>query len=220
MEVLSFIIIAFTIYSIIASVNSKGGYRTQRRSNFPWEVQLPREKQFPPENHFPREIRFPQTQPPEYKETQQSFPTARQEKDTRYSTASGQNLDPYKDIELAQAQGYEGEWGDEGRSAGMSDEFWVEGSTGIEGTAGTEGTMGTEGISGSVGIAGTEGAPETVGSVRPQRGSSAKGRSASSGVATRVWNNELSRQDLVRGVIWSEILGRPRAMKPYRGPRG
>lgn len=29
-----------------------------------------------------------------------------------------------------------------------------------------------------------------------------------------------SGNPLVNGIIWSEILGRPRALRPYRGPRG
>lgn len=201
MEVLSFIIIAFTIYSIIASVNTKGGNLPRGRTRFPGEIKFPQKNQFPPE------IRFPQSGTTEYRETQRS-----EETDARNSSASGQNLDPYKDMELAQAQGYEGEWGDEGRPTNMRPAMSDEGSIGVEGSVGTEGIAGTEGSAGTEGI------------FVPQKKLSTKEkanlRTVSSAAATGVWDNELSMKDLVRGVIWSEVLGRPRAMKPHRGPRG
>lgn len=72
----------------------------------------------------------------------------------------------------------------------------------------TEGTQGTEGTSEYVGILGAEAykrQEETLGEVR--------GRN-SSGVCL-----SLSKRELVQGVIWAEILGKPRAMHPFRGPR-
>jgi hypothetical protein len=36
---------------------------------------------------------------------------------------------------------------------------------------------------------------------------------------SRCANISLTKSELVQGVMWAEILGKPRAMHPYRGPR-
>ena len=86
-----------------------------------------------------------------------------------------------------------------------------EGTRGTEGTQGIEGLQGNEGTSDYVGILGTEaykGTEVTLGEDLARNPSSLVGVQLS-----------LTQRDLVQGVMWAEILGKPRAMHPYRGPR-
>ena len=73
----------------------------------------------------------------------------------------------------------------------------------------TEGTQGIEGTSEYVGILGLEaykGAEKTPGEEMVRNPSGLSGVS-------------LTERELVKGVMWAEILGKPRAMRPFRGPR-
>jgi len=80
-----------------------------------------------------------------------------------------------------------------------------------EGTQGIEGTQGTEGTSEYVGILGAEAYKSTEGTLGVEMG---RNPSGSSGIQLSV-----SERELVQGVMWAEILGKPRAMHSYRGPR-
>lgn len=83
----------------------------------------------------------------------------------------------------------------------------------------------TEGMQGDEGRPGIEGTPGTEGSSRYGTGYAA----ASGGLAEAAPRPPeaapaapavpLDSQALRQGVIWAEVLGRPRALKPFRGPR-
>lgn len=80
-----------------------------------------------------------------------------------------------------------------------------------EGIQGIEGTQGTEGTSNYVGILGEEAYKETEETPREEMGMNSLG--------LRDLQLSLTQRDLVQGVMWVQILGKPRAMHPYRGPR-
>ncbi|HEY8910878.1 MAG TPA: hypothetical protein VIM51_11455 [Desulfosporosinus sp.] len=80
-----------------------------------------------------------------------------------------------------------------------------------EGTQGVEGTQGIEGTSEYVGILGEEGYKSTKASIS---GDMVRNPSDLSDV-----HLSLTERELVQGVMWAEILGKPRAMRPFRGPR-
>lgn len=87
----------------------------------------------------------------------------------------------------------------------------VEGTQGIEGTQGTEGTQGIEGTGDYVGILGLEaykGAKQTPIEEIANNPSGLSGLQLS-----------LTEREIVQGVLWAEILGKPRAIRPFRGPR-
>ncbi|HWJ03379.1 MAG TPA: hypothetical protein VNU93_06830 [Verrucomicrobiae bacterium] len=104
----------------------------------------------------------------------------------------GTYFDPDKEIELRDSAGQEGAWGDEGRSAAE--------------TQSSEGVAGTEGF-------GTEGAQDrTPVQMAEEPLNLRQTQTAEAAV-------EISGSELTKGVIWAEILGRPRALRPFRGPR-
>lgn len=109
-------------------------------------------------------------------------------------TTNTPGADPEKAIELSRASGHEGEWGDEGRSL---PETWS-----AEGTS-------------ELGLPGTEGSDQSGRPVQAQI------RQPAWLVASR--DEEpvlgLTGEDLTLGIIWAEVLGRPRALRPFRGPR-
>lgn len=84
-----------------------------------------------------------------------------------------------------------------------------EGTSGVEGVSGVEGTAGLEGTSGDEGMVGVERNPTSK--VSPQ--SLAK---ASSQVDTQSMTNIPSNDDLIRVVVWAEILDKPKALRRYR----
>lgn len=97
----------------------------------------------------------------------------------------------------------------------------TEGTQGIEGSQGIEGIQGTEGSQGIEGIQGTEGTSDYVGILGLDAYKStdetpgeeiARNPIGLSGVS-------VTERELVLAVIWAEILGKPRAMHPFRGPR-
>ncbi|GAB6153377.1 hypothetical protein JCM17380_21270 [Desulfosporosinus burensis] len=86
-------------------------------------------------------------------------------------------------------------------------EYYVE----TEGTQGIEGTQGVEGTSDYVGILGSKAyknAEETPSEEWTRNPTGLCGASLA-----------LTKRELVQGVMWAEILGKPRAMRPFRGPR-
>lgn len=99
-------------------------------------------------------------------------------------------------IEREKAFGAEGIAGDEGIS-------------GDEGVVGIEGTSGMEGISGIEGASGIEGTPTS----KPPTQSLAK---SSSLADTRSMTDIPSNDDLIRAVVWAEILDKPKALRRYR----
>jgi len=86
-------------------------------------------------------------------------------------------------------------------------DYYVE----TEGTQGIEGTQGTEGTSEYIGILGAEAYKSTVETPSEEM---ARNPSGLSGV-----HLSLTERELVQGIMWAEILGKPRAMRPFRGPR-
>jgi len=80
----------------------------------------------------------------------------------------------------------------------------------VEGTQGIEGIPGTEGTTEYVGILGAEAYKSTE--IPSER--MVSNASALSGIQL-----SLTERELVQGVIWAQILGKPRAMHPFRGPR-
>ncbi|ODA42660.1 hypothetical protein [Desulfosporosinus sp. BG] len=87
----------------------------------------------------------------------------------------------------------------------------TEGTQGIEGTQGTEGTQGIEGTSDYVGILGLEAYKSTEEIPREEV--------AKEPLGLRGIELSLTERELVQGVIWAEILGKPRSLRPFRGPR-
>ena len=75
----------------------------------------------------------------------------------------------------------------------------------------TEGNQGTEGTSEHIGILGLEAYKSTEETPREEM---ARNPSGLSGV-----HLSLTERELVQGIMWAEILGKPRAMRPFRGPR-
>lgn len=86
-----------------------------------------------------------------------------------------------------------------------------EGTQGVEGTQGTEGTQGIEGTSEYVGILGLEAYKSAEETPSEEIANNPPGLSG--------LQLSLTERELVQGVMWSEILGKPRAMRPFRGPR-
>lgn len=82
-----------------------------------------------------------------------------------------------------------------------------EGTVGIEGALGIEGTSGIEGMSGTEGTFGQEGTAESRSLNSPKISSQAEGKSI-----TNIPNNE----DLIRAVVWAEILNKPKALTGRR----
>jgi len=75
----------------------------------------------------------------------------------------------------------------------------------------TEGTQGSEGTSDYVGILGAEAYKNTEVTLGEEQ--------ASNPSSLRSPYLSPTERELVQGVIWAEILGKPRAMHSFRGPR-
>lgn len=118
-------------------------------------------------------------------------------------------------------QGVEGTWGVEGIQ-GVEGTWGVEGTQGVEGIEGTEGTQGVEGIEGVEGTQGIEGIGNYVGILGQEAYKSAgaplqeKNRGASGLSGVHCFSTQ---SGLAQAVIWAEILGKPRALRPFKGPR-
>lgn len=78
----------------------------------------------------------------------------------------------------------------------------------------TEGMQGDEGRPGIEGTAGTEGSRQSI----SRNSEPAEAAPRQEGVTPSV-QVKVDEQALLQGVVWAEILGRPRALKPFRGPR-
>lgn len=86
----------------------------------------------------------------------------------------------------------------------------VEGAAGIEGIAGDEGILGIEGTSGMEGILGMEGTSGQEGTSESRPVSTPKISLQADGKSiTNIPNNE----DLIRAVLWAEILNKPKALR-------
>jgi len=81
-----------------------------------------------------------------------------------------------------------------------------------EGNQGNQGTQGIGRTSENIGLLGAEAYKSTAEIPAVED----KGMNPSD---LRGFQPSLTQRDLVQGVIWAEILGKPRAMHPYRGPR-
>ncbi|HZK85936.1 MAG TPA: hypothetical protein VFC58_15000 [Desulfosporosinus sp.] len=78
-------------------------------------------------------------------------------------------------------------------------------------TEGTQENQETKGISEYVGLLGSEAYKSTKETLGEEIGNNP--------AESRCANISLTKRELVQGVMWAEILGKPRAMHPYRGPR-
>ncbi|MHB8126299.1 MAG: hypothetical protein ACYDEJ_11795 [Desulfitobacteriaceae bacterium] len=95
----------------------------------------------------------------------------------------------------------------------------VEGTQGIEGTSGEEGTSGIEGNFG-IGTPGREGIYRTEGTLQPggnQGGTDESCKEGQFGFLNLAL--PLRERELVQGIVWAEVLGRPRALRPFRSSR-
>lgn len=81
----------------------------------------------------------------------------------------------------------------------------------LEGTQGVEGTPGVEGTGDYIGILGPEG-------YMSDRNTGGLGRGGDSAIVSGVLPT-LTEDDLRKGIVWGEILGKPRAIRPFRGSR-
>jgi hypothetical protein len=92
--------------------------------------------------------------------------------------------------------------------------LWAEAAAlGIEGTPGIEGTQGIEGtpgIEGSWGLKGTPGQGVQALAYMPRS-------EAVYGFLKPDF--QLNEQELLQGIIWAEVLERPRALRPFRSTR-
>ncbi len=183
MDIISLAITAFVIYSLYTAFKEKNAGRSPGRQNPPW---------MRPPAPTPQRERF-------------------EEKPSDLWLESKPPLwaDPYKDKEVAEAEGQEGVWGDEGRPV-MDASPGSEGMMGTEGSEGVEGTPGSEGVSVDSGKAGTSGGDAFAEAKHNGQRSSADELSLSIG---------LSEGELVQGIIWAEILGKPRALRRFHGPK-
>ena len=77
-----------------------------------------------------------------------------------------------------------------------------------------KGTQGTEETSEYLGILGAEAYKKTDEASSQEMVRNAPDQRSLSGV-----HLSLGERELVQGVMWAQILGKPRAMHPYRGPR-
>lgn len=113
-------------------------------------------------------------------------------------------------VEIEGTAGIEGTEGIEGTAE-------TEGTAGVEGSASSEGTTGSEGsadIEGTAGIEGTQGREgKLVSKETQERALPAPGEAAAGFFAP---DFKIDEQELRQGVIWAEVLGRPRALRPFR----
>lgn len=119
--------------------------------------------------------------------------------------------------------GVEGSWA-EAAVSGAEGTSGSEGTQGIEGTSGYEGTQGIEGTAGTEGTLGREGTPG-------YEGYWSKGipgeripvlipipqKEAVFGFFDSDFHP--NEQELLQGIIWAEVLGPPRALRPFRSTR-
>ena len=79
-----------------------------------------------------------------------------------------------------------------------------------EGTQGTEGNLGLNAVNTYQVMDEVEVSPDSEGNLGQSAAGSAQGEN---------FRLAMTEKDLVQGVVWAEILGKPRAMSPFRGPR-
>ncbi len=115
----------------------------------------------------------------------------------------------------------EGTQGIEGNS-GIERTWGAEGALGIEGTSGIDGYRGIEGTRGIEGAFGIEGTDKYAGMLGQEVYKSAgvpdqkkTGYPSGSGGV----HLSLSQRELVQAVVWAEILGKPRALRPFKRHR-
>lgn len=216
MDIISLAIVAFVIYTLFTAVKESAGRAPGRPGS---QNPLPRmPRRMPPPVPPTQGMRRTQTQTQTQTGTAVPSQTRARTKDMPgdlWRDADTLWADPYKDKEVAEAEGREGVWGDEGRPV-MDASPSSEGTMGVEGLQGAEGTAGREGTYGiSTGIPGS-----SRGGGGPKDVSIPKGANAvMSGVGEKEIPVTLSQAQLVQGIIWAEVLGRPRALRRFRGPR-
>lgn len=187
MDIISLAITAFVIYSLYTAFKEKSSGRSPGRpgrQNPPWMPAPPPMSKRERIEDKPRGIWLATDEPPLW-------------------------VDPYKDKEVAEAEGQEGAWGDEGRPV-VDASPSSEGIMGTEGTQGVEGTVGTEGDSTessrtrkSNGVSMGKAVDRDTRDIREESGLSVS----------------LAERDLIQGIVWAEVLGKPRALRRFRGPR-
>ena len=203
MDFFSFLPIIIFIYAIATIFNP--GNKTPGNK---------RQSPFPPPDSWKEKIGemerqwFPQENPRSQRNPQPRKTTRTDGQPGRARTRSGENR--------PNSEGYrtEGYYGTEG--------FGTEGVSGGEGSSGSEGTWGTEGTSGSEGTFGTEGSYGIEGPrisqgipkrrEAPPTAVDREGRAAKSNPSEKSSGFPMVSEDsLMQGVIWAEVLGKPRA---------
>ena len=146
----------------------------------------------------------------------------------KQQTPGGKSSDPFKlpdgrSIRETIQGASQGSWREQLQQALQNASYQPESRTGsaessmdgyveTEGAQGTEGTQGTNETNNHVGILGagayssTEEAPQQKVPGIPQ-------------TTMAPIRFSLTERELVQGVMWAEILGKPRALRPFRGPR-
>lgn len=211
MDIFSFLPIIIFIYAIATIFSPKNKTPGNRRqSPFPppdtWKEKIEQmERQW-----FPQETPRSQRNPQPLKSTRT---------DGQLASSRTRPVETRANYEGFGTEGYSGTegFGSEGVSGG-------EGSTGSEGTWGTEGTSGSEGTFGTEGSFGIEGPRISQGIPKrrevPPTAVSKEGRAAKSGQSEKASGfSNVSEDSLMQGVIWAEVLGKPRARSGWSHTR-
>lgn len=205
MDILSFLPIIILLYAISAIFNPSGN-KNRRNPN-----QNPNNnpRQNPPYNPRPSSAPSPDRWREKFEELErQWFP---KQETGRTQTGTAQKVPPlygsYESYEPEGTSGSEGYGGGEGYLS-------TEGSSGGEGTSGTEGISGTEGSWGTEGTAGVEGnytqrSPQVKTMAPKVPGNAAKVKTQTKVAVSS--SPAVSPGTLMQGVIWSEVLGKPRS---------
>ena len=207
MDIFSFIVLFMIMWAVSAFLNSVKTQHDRKRppfpSEFPWN-RLPENR--PPQN------RPAENSPFETRPLDNRLPENPREKRMTLGTPTRE----WEMVEIPSGKVRKSEgWvvksqrldGREG-SEGIEGSIGLEGSAGLEGISGSEGRFGTEGTLGKEGSFGTEG--RDLKAMGPAT-SEDKTETLKEQFENRPLLPNLSGGNLAEGVIWAEILGKPKA---------
>jgi hypothetical protein len=198
MDIFSFLPIVIFIYAI-ATIFNPGNKSPNKRRQGPQQGSGRSPSQFP----------APKTWREKIEELERElFP---KEEDQRQQT---RRTPPFETHPSSEGYGTEGYAGIEG-SSGVEGSTGVEGSWGLEGTSGTEGSLRNEGTYVSEGNLDTKEYPTSKGTPRRTEPLTSSPEVGQSSKPTLQENPStfpiITKNPLVQGVIWAEVLGKPRA---------
>jgi hypothetical protein len=232
MDIFSFLPIIIFIYAIVTIFNPGNKNPRNPRTPFPPPETWKEKAEEIERMWFPQEVGQKLPRPPLPKPGRTTRP---ERTEGRPGWAKPQ---PFEDAPSSEGYGSEGYPGTEG--LGTEGQSGVEGSSGSEGVWGTEGTFGTEGTYGSEGTYGNEGTPGVEGAYRTYRNppvkgpqnneilnkketppvSPKKGRVTEQKKQANLAGIPTTTQDpIIQGVIWAEVLGKPRARTSWSNTR-